>query len=33
MNEYYDIMSKRINEFKKSPPPNNWDGVYVATSK
>jgi adenylate cyclase len=33
MNEYYDIMSKRINEFKKSPPPNNWDGVYVASSK
>ena len=33
MSEYYEIMSKRINEFKKSPPPNNWDGVYVATSK
>ena len=33
MSEYYEIMSIRINEFKKSPPPNNWDGVYVATSK
>ena len=33
MSEYYEIMSKRINEFKKSPPPDNWDGVYVATSK
>jgi len=33
MSEYYEIISERINEFKKSPPPNNWDGVYVATSK
>ncbi len=33
MSEYYEIMSKRINEFKKSPPPKDWDGVYVATSK
>ncbi len=33
MSEYYEIMSKRINEFKKSPPPDNWDGVYIATSK
>ena len=33
MNEYYDIMAVRINEFKNSPPPKDWDGVYVATSK
>ena len=33
MTEYYQIMSERINEFKKNPPPNDWDGVYVATSK
>ena len=33
MSEYYVIMSERINLFKKEPPPNNWDGVYVATTK
>ena len=33
MNEYYEIMSERITEFQKSPPPKDWDGVYVATSK
>ena len=33
MSEYYDIMTDRINEFKENPLPNDWDGVYVATSK
>ncbi len=33
MNEYYEILSERINEYEKNPPPNDWDGVYVATSK
>ena len=33
MNEYYDIMAERINEFKQNPLPKDWDGVYVATSK
>ena len=33
MSDYYDMMSERINEYKKSPPPENWDGVFVATSK
>ena len=33
MNEYYEIMTQRIDEFKASPPPKDWDGVYVATSK
>ena len=33
MNEYYEIMALRISEYKKLPPPKNWDGVYVATSK
>ena len=33
MNDYYNIMSERINEYKEKPPPQNWDGVYVATSK
>jgi len=30
---YYDIMSKRIEEFRHDPPPPDWDGVYVAKSK
>ena len=33
MSEYYEIMAKRIDEYKISPPPKDWDGVYVATSK
>ena len=33
MSEYYTIMSERVNLFKKDPPPSNWDGVYVATTK
>ncbi len=33
MNDYYDMMSERINEFKITPPPKDWDGVFVATSK
>ncbi len=33
MSDYYDMMSERITEFKKNPPPPDWDGVFVATSK
>ena len=33
MKDYYEMMTERINEFKKYPPPKNWDGVFVATSK
>ncbi len=33
MNDYYNMMSERINEYKISPPPKDWDGVFVATSK
>ena len=33
MSEYYEILSERINEYEKNPPPENWDGVYIATSK
>ncbi len=33
MNDYYNMMAERINDYKKSPPPTNWDGVFVATSK
>jgi len=30
---YYDVMRARIADYKKTPPPKNWGGVYVATSK
>jgi adenylate cyclase len=33
MTEYYDMMMERVEEFKKNPPGENWDGVYRATSK
>ncbi len=33
MSEYYDMMAERISDFQKEPPPSNWDGVFVATSK
>ena len=29
----YDLYDKRCAEFILNPPPHNWDGVYVATSK
>lgn len=28
-----DLYLARIEEFRKNPPPENWDGVYVAKSK
>lgn len=30
---YYAMLSGRIVEFRQDPPPADWDGVYVATSK
>ena len=30
---YYDVMRTRIAGYKKTPPPKDWGGVYVATSK
>ena len=33
MSDYYEMMTERINEFKLSPPPQEWDGVFIATSK
>ena len=29
----YDLYVERIAEFRANPPPPDWDGVYVATSK
>lgn len=33
MDEFYEIYRERIAEFRENPPPADWDGVYVATSK
>ena len=30
---YYDVMSARIDHYKKSPPPKGWTGIHIATSK
>ncbi|MFN3700080.1 MAG: CHASE2 domain-containing protein [Alphaproteobacteria bacterium] len=33
LDEFYDIYAQRAKDLLKKPPPENWDGVYVATSK
>ena len=33
MKEYYDMMMERIEEYKKTPPPQDWDGVFRANTK
>lgn len=33
MRGFYDVYAERIAEFRAEPPPADWDGVYVATSK
>ena len=30
---FFDLYAERIAEFRVNPPPADWDGVYVATSK
>ncbi len=30
---YYDLYQKRIIKYTKTPPPEDWDGVFVAKSK
>ncbi len=30
---YYDLFGTRIAEFTKNPPPDNWDGIFVAKDK
>ena len=30
---FYDLYDERIDEFRENPPPPDWDGVYIATSK
>jgi adenylate cyclase len=31
--EFYDLYVERCAEYRANPPPADWDGVYVATSK
>ncbi|NKB56707.1 MAG: CHASE2 domain-containing protein [Alphaproteobacteria bacterium] len=33
MPELYDLYDERIAEFRENPPPEDWDGVFVATTK
>ncbi len=33
LNDFYEIYAARIKDLKNNPPPQNWDGVFVATSK
>lgn len=30
---YYDVFNARIEELAADPPPDDWDGVYVARTK
>jgi adenylate cyclase len=33
LDEFYEIYSGRVQEYRDAPPPLEWDGVYVATTK
>jgi adenylate cyclase len=33
MEGYYDLFTARLAAFAKNPPPESWDGVFVATEK
>jgi len=33
LGKLYDLYAERIAEFETNPPPADWDGVFVATSK
>lgn len=33
ISDFYHMFKQRINDLIASPPPSDWDGVYVATSK
>lgn len=33
MDPFMDMLAARIAEYRADPPPGDWDGVYVATSK
>ena len=29
----YQVYRRRIDEWRKTPPPDDWDGTYTATEK
>ena len=33
LNALYELYRERIAHFKEAPPPEDWTGVYTATSK
>ncbi len=33
LNQYYDIYKKRIVSYKRKPPEEGWQGIYIAESK
>jgi adenylate cyclase len=33
LDEFYDLYDERIAEYRETPPPTDWDGVFVATTK
>ena len=30
---FYDLYAQRISDYEQNPPPADWDGVFIATSK
>ncbi|MTI09564.1 CHASE2 domain-containing protein [Curvivirga aplysinae] len=33
MDDFYDIYLERVATYRETPPPQDWDGVFVATTK
>jgi len=33
LDTFYDVYIDRAEDLIKSPPPEDWDGVFIATSK
>ena len=33
LGEFYDLYEVRIAEYRAAPPPKDWDGVFIATTK
>ncbi|MDP6717151.1 MAG: adenylate/guanylate cyclase domain-containing protein, partial [Pirellulaceae bacterium] len=33
LGDYYDVIAERVSGFRTEPPGEDWDGVFIATSK
>ena len=33
LGEFYDLYEERIADYRAAPPPEDWDGVFIATTK